>query len=123
MLKKEEADRIDLYLETHYYLNESDMEYLSDVDELVIDCSLDADYCKKNADRLLTTAEDVHRKMSAIFMLETCSPRLLYYQESYYQLLTLHAKATGKDDTAPLAMLCFSSSFDLFWLQKVKHEG
>ena len=123
MLKKDEADRIDVYLQTHCDLTENDMDYLTKVDDFIVECSLDPDYAKRNADRLLATAEDVHRKMSAIFMLETCSPRLLYYQEAYYQLLILHAKAIGQDDTAPLAMLCFSSSFDLFWLQRAKYEG
>jgi len=123
MLTKQEADRIDIYLEEHFSPTETDIDYLSEVDDFIVSCSLDDDYCQKNADRLLQTAEDVHRKMSAIFMLENCSPRLLYYQETYYQLLVMYAKATGKDDTAPLAMLCFSSSFDLFWLQRVKTEG
>lgn len=122
MLTKREAERIDRYFETHYNPTEVDIDYLNEVADFIVEC-IDPGYCQQNADKLLKTAEDVHRKMSAIFILENCSPRLLYYQEVYYQLMTLYAKATGKDDTQPLAMLCFTSSFDLFWLQRIKTEG
>ena len=118
MLTKQEIRRVDEYLFEHFSLTDTDKGYLNRVDDLIVSCSLDYRNAAQNADRLLEQADDVHRKMSAVFMLDGgASPRLLEYQERYYQLLVLHRKATGQDTTAPLSMLCFSTSFDLFWLQ------
>ena len=118
MLTKQELHRVDEYLFDHYTLTATDADYLNGVDDFILSCSLDHSFAVQNADRLLEQANDVHRKMSAVFLLDGgASPRLLEFQERYYQLLVLHRKATGQDNTAPLAMLCFSSSFDLFWLQ------
>lgn len=118
MLTKQEMHRVDEYLFEHFSLTATDKDYLNRVDDLIVSCSLDHRYSVQNADRLSEQANDVYRKMSAVFMLDGgASPRLLEYQERYYQLLVLHRKATGQDTTAPLSMLCFSTSFDLFWLQ------
>ena len=118
MLTKQEMHRVDEYLFEHYALTATDKDYLNRVDDLIVSCSLDPRYAVQNTDRLLAQANEVYRKMSAVFMLDGgASPRLLEYQERYYQLLVLHRKATGQDTIAPLSMLCFSTSFDLFWLQ------
>ena len=118
MLTKQEIRRVDEYLFEHFSLTATDTDYLNEIDDFIVSCSLDYRNAAQNADRLLEQADDVHRKMSAVFMLDGgASPRLLEYQERYYQLLVLHRKATGQDTTAPLSMLCFSTSFDLFWLQ------
>ena len=118
MLTEQEMRRVDEYLLDHYSPTTSDADYLNEVDDFILTCSLDSGFAVENAERLLRQAEDVHRKMSAVFLLDGgASPRLLEYQERYYQLLVLHRKATGQDTTAPLSMLCFTSSFDLFWLQ------
>ena len=118
MLTEQEIRRVDEYLFEHFSLTATDKDYLNRVDDLIVSCSLDHRYSVQNADRLSEQANDVYRKMSAVFMLDGgASPRLLEYQERYYQLLVLHRKATGQDTTAPLSMLCFSTSFDLFWLQ------
>ena len=118
MPTKQDFGKIDKYLYTNYTLTATDTDYLNGVDDFIVSCSLDHSYAAQNADRLLEQADDVHRKMNAVFMLDGgASPRLLEYQERYYQLLVLHCKATGQDTTAPLSMLCFSTSFDLFWLQ------
>ena len=118
MLTEQEMRRVDEYLLDHYSPTTADADYLNEVDDFILTCSLDSGFAAENAERLLWQAEDVHRKMSAVFLLDGgASPRLLEYQERYYQLLVLHRKATGQDTTAPLSMLCFTSSFDLFWLQ------
>ena len=118
MLTEQEIRRVDEYLFEHFSLTATDTDYLNEIDDFIVSCSLDYRYAAQNADRRLEQANDVHRKMSAVFMLDGgASPRLLEYQERYYQLLVLHRKATGQDTTAPLSMLCFSTSFDLFWLQ------
>ena len=118
MLTEQEMRRVDEYLLDHYSTTTADTDYLNEVDDFILTCSLDSGFAAENAERLLWQAEDVHRKMSAVFLLDGgASPRLLEYQERYYQLLVLHRKATGQDTTAPLSMLCFTSSFDLFWLQ------
>lgn len=118
MLTEQEMRRVDEYLLDHYSPTTADTDYLNEVDDFILTCSLDSGFAAENAERLLRQAEDVHRKMSAVFLLDGgASPRLLEYQERYYQLLVLHRKATGQDTTAPLSMLCFTSSFDLFWLQ------
>lgn len=118
MLTEQELRRVDKYLLDHYSPTTADTDYLNEVDDFIVSCSLDHSYAVQNADRLLEQANDAHRKMSAVFLLDGgASPRLLEYQERYYQLLVLHRKATGQDTTAPLSMLCFTSSFDLFWLQ------
>jgi len=118
MLTEQEIRRVDEYLFEHFSLTATDTDYLNEIDDFIVSCSLDYRNAAQNADRLLEQANDVHRKMSAVFMLDGgASPRLLEYQERYYQLLVLHRKATGQDTTAPLSMLCFSTSFDLFWLQ------
>lgn len=118
MLTEQELRRVDEYLLDHYSPTTADTDYLNEVDDFILTCSLDSGFAAENAEQLLRQAEDVHRKMSAVFLLDGgASPRLLEYQERYYQLLVLHRKATGQDTTAPLSMLCFTSSFDLFWLQ------
>ena len=118
MLTEQEMRRVDEYLLDHYSTTTADTDYLNEVDDFILTCSLDSGFAAENAERLLWQAEDVHRKMSAVFLLDGgASPRMLEYQERYYQLLVLHRKATGQDTTAPLSMLCFTSSFDLFWLQ------
>ena len=118
MLTEQEMHRVDEYLFEHYTLTATDTDYLNGVDDFIVSCSLDHKYAAENADRLLEQANDVHRKMSAVFLLDGgASPRLLEFQERYYQLLVLHRKAMGQDTTASLSMLCFSTSFDLFWLQ------
>lgn len=118
MLTEQEMRRVDEYLLDHYSPTTADTDYLNEVDDFILTCSLDSGFAAENAERLLRRAEDVHRKMSAVFLLDGgASPRMLEYQERYYQLLVLHRKATGQDTTAPLSMLCFTSSFDLFWLQ------
>ena len=118
MLTEQEIRRVDEYLSEHFSLTATDTDYLNEIDDFIVSCSLDYRNAAQNADRLLEQANDVHRKMSAVFMLDGgASPRLQEYQERYYQLLVLHRKATGQDTTAPLSMLCFSTSFDLFWLQ------
>ena len=118
MATKQDFHDVDKYLYANYTLTKADTAYLNEVDDFIVSCSLDHSYAAQNADRLLEQANDVHRKMSAVFMLDGgATPRLLEYQERYYQLLVLHGKVTGQDTTAPLSMLCFSTSFDLFWLQ------
>lgn len=118
MLTKQELHRVDEYLFEHYTLTAADTDYLTEIDDFIVSCSLDCGYAAQSPDEISEKAADVHRKMSAVFLLDGgASPRLLEYQERYYQLLVLHRKATGQDTTAPLSMLCFTTSFDLFWLQ------
>lgn len=117
MLPQEEYPRVEAYLADHYALTPTDRDYLNTVDDYILSCSLTTIGSLDPAE-LLDRAQEVHRKLSAVFLLDGgCSPRLLEYQERYYQLMVLHAKATGQNEIAPLAMLCFTSSFDLFWLQ------
>ena len=118
MLSEQEIHRADRYLLANYTLTDTDNEYLAEIDDYIVTCSVDPMYAVKNAEQLKAQAEEVHRKMSAIFIIDgAATPRLLEYQERYYQLLILHRKASGQDDTSALALLCFTSSFDLFWLQ------
>lgn len=124
MLSKEESRRVEEHLITHYAPTEADMDYLNTLDDYIVACSISPAYARAQEQQLVDTAKDVHRKMSAIFMLDGgCSPRLLEYQERYFQLCVLHCKAIGTDDIDPLAMLCFTSSFDLFWLQVQNQQG
>lgn len=118
MLTNQELDRVDKYLFDNYCPTQSDMDYFNGIDDFIVDCSLSDDYCKSNAEKLKHLSEEVHRKLCAVFILEDFSPRTLLYQEKYYELRVLLAKATEQDEIKDLAMLCFTESFDLLWLQR-----
>ena len=116
MVTQKECDRVLGYLK-NYCSNDSDTQFINELDNFIVECSL-TPVSLLQADILLDKANTVKSKMDEFYTIDTgCSPRLLEYQERYFQLMILYSKAAGIDDTAPLSMLCFTSSFDLFWLQ------
>lgn len=118
MLTPEETRRIDKCLSERYSCSNQDYKDLEKADLLILECSLDPAFANRSASALLDMANDIKRKMNAIFIFDDgVSPRLIEYQERYFQLLQIHCQVTGQDDTEPLALLAFSTAFDLFWLQ------
>ncbi len=126
MLTQKQAAQVDEYLMNNYTLSQKDNDYLDDIDMLILECSLKEYHSEETTKKLLHAAEEVYKKMTAYFTIDTgCSPRVLAYQDRYYSLMYIFKKARGEFAISELAMQCFTSSFDLFWLQTLakKEQG
>ena len=77
MLSEQEIHRADRYLLANYTLTDTDNEYLAEIDDYIVTCSVDPMYAVKNAEQLKAQAEEVHRKMSAIFIIDGVPGTLL----------------------------------------------
>ena len=126
MITPIEAQKVDEYLTNMYSPTKEDLDYLDKVDNLICECVADNCYAYVNSDKLFNVACSIYETMKSIFETDCgVSPRLLQYQERYLQLMTLYAKVNELDDMYidNLALLCFVSSFDLYFLQHSESKG
>lgn len=125
MLTKEIAPLVEDYLSKTYSLTDEDLKYLENADKLILICSVHPEEAKKRSEQLLYTADELFNCMATIFETDCgVSPRLLQYQERYYQLYIMYAKANELQGMYldSLSLLCFTSSFDLYYLQEIKNK-
>ena len=52
MLSEQEIHRADRYLLANYTLTDTDNEYLAEIDDYIVTCSVDLMYAVKNAEQL-----------------------------------------------------------------------
>ena len=125
MLTKELADQVDEYLAVVYSPTPEDMKYFEAADEMILEYTFDGVHTEYDNRRIWQMADELLMCMQNIFQ-DSCgvTPRLLQYQERYYQLLTLYAKANDLEGfyMDALALLCFTSSFDLYYLKNLKYK-
>lgn len=123
MITKNEAANIEEYLKGVYSLTDEESHYLEQADSLIYSCMYNKKEAKRNSEKLLYMADELYNYMSDIFSMDCgVSPRLLQYQERYYQLLLLYAQANELQGMYldSLSLLCFTSAFDLYYLQEIK---
>lgn len=125
MLTQELAKQVDEYLATTYSLTSQDMKNLEEADNMIMDFTING-VGPKDSEAIQRMTDELYESMKNIFM-DNCgvTPRLLQYQERYYQLLVYFAKANKLEGMYldSLALLCFTSSWDLYYLKELKYKG
>lgn len=126
MLTRELAEQVDEYLFQMYSPTKEDMEYFEAADNMILDFTVNGADTKGDSEAIQKMVDELLMCMKNIFE-DSCgvTPRLLQYQERYYELLTIYAKANHLDGMYldGLAMLCFTESFDLYYLTELKYKG
>ena len=123
MLTREIAEQVDEYLYQMYSPTSEDMEYLEEVDDLILELTINEPTPRDNA-TIQRVANDLLARMQILFEnYSAATPVLIQYQERFYQLQVMYAKANNMQEAYldSLALLCYTSSFDLYYLQNYKY--
>lgn len=125
MITKALAEQVDEYLTVMYSPTSEDMDYLEKADDMILDFTING-VSPRDSESIQRMTDELYENMKNIFM-DNCgvSPRLLQFCERYYQLLLYYAKANNLEGMYldSLALLCFTSSFDLYYLKELKYKG
>lgn len=126
MLTKELAERVDEYLFQMYSPTAEDLMYLEAADNMILDFTVNGADTKRDSEAIQRMTDELLACMQNIFQ-DSCgvTPRLLQYQERYYELLAIYAKANHLDGMYldVVALLSYVSSLDLYYLKELKYKG